>query len=199
MVTQDMVTHDPRITVRPATPEDARAMAEVHVTSWQETYRGLMSDETLGDPAFVERRERMWTTVLRDERYREHRVAVAVENAVGGDGHGNAAMHARGASRIVGIAMSGPPPESDDSTDLPCTRHLYVLYTLAAVHGRGAGTALAESVLHPAETVSLWVADPNPRAQAFYRKLGFTPDGVELIDETDGFREIRMIRRHVSR
>jgi predicted GNAT family N-acyltransferase len=45
----------------------------------------------------------------------------------------------------------------------------------------------------PAEdSVALWVADPNPRAQAFYRKQGFAADGAERVDE--GVREIRMIR-----
>jgi predicted GNAT family N-acyltransferase len=38
----------------------------------------------------------------------------------------------------------------------------------------------------------LWVADPNPRAQAFYRKQGFVADGTVQVE--DGVREIRMIR-----
>jgi predicted GNAT family N-acyltransferase len=38
----------------------------------------------------------------------------------------------------------------------------------------------------------LWSADPNPRAQAFYRKHGFAPDGTVQAD--DGLREIRMTR-----
>ena len=42
------------------------------------------------------------------------------------------------------------------------------------------------------ESAALWVADPNPRAQAFYRKHGFVPDGTMQVD--DGVREIRMVR-----
>jgi predicted GNAT family N-acyltransferase len=42
-------------------------------------------------------------------------------------------------------------------------------------------------------TGGLWVADPNPRAQAFYRKQGFVPDGTSKVE--DGVREIRMVRR----
>ncbi len=38
----------------------------------------------------------------------------------------------------------------------------------------------------------LWVADPNPRAQAFYRKHGFVPDGTAQVE--NGVREIRMVR-----
>jgi hypothetical protein len=44
----------------------------------------------------------------------------------------------------------------------------------------------------PHESVALWVADPNPRAHAFYRKHGFVPDGTMQVE--DGVREIRMVR-----
>ena len=36
------------------------------------------------------------------------------------------------------------------------------------------------------------MADPNPRAQAFYRKHGFAADGTARSE--DGVREIRMVR-----
>jgi len=40
----------------------------------------------------------------------------------------------------------------------------------------------------------LWVADPNPRAQAFYRKHGFRPDGARKHDRDLDIDEIRMVR-----
>jgi Predicted acyltransferase len=67
-----------------------------------------------------------------------------------------------------------------------------VLYVYAADHGTGAGRALLEAVIDPAEPAALWVADPNPRAQAFYRKHGFAADGTARSE--DGVREIRMVR-----
>ena len=72
------------------------------------------------------------------------------------------------------------------------TRQLYVLSVYAAGHGTGAGRALLEAVIDPAEPAALWVADPNPRAQAFYRKHGFAADGTA--PSGDGVREIRMVR-----
>ena len=69
---------------------------------------------------------------------------------------------------LFGIAMSGPPLDA------------------------GAGAALLEAVVDAGEAVALWVADPNPRAQAFYRKHGFVPDGTDQVDS--GVREIRMVR-----
>jgi ribosomal protein S18 acetylase RimI-like enzyme len=157
--------------VRPARIEDVPAMARVHVRSWQQTYRGLMRDEILDDPNFVSRRERFWTVVLSDQRYAKHRAAVAEH-----------------CGQVVGIAMAGPPTADDSSL----AAHLYVLYLLDAQHGSGAGAELLEAVIGPTESASLWVADPNPRAQAFYRKHGFRPDGTDRFE--DGVREIRMSR-----
>jgi ribosomal protein S18 acetylase RimI-like enzyme len=157
--------------VRPARLEDVAQMARVNVRCWQETYRGLVSDAVLDDPGFLAARERFWTAVLTDERYRQNRVAVAERDG-----------------ELVGIAMSGPPP---DAAAAP-VRQLYVLYVYAAHHGTGAGQALLEAVVDPGEPAALWVADPNPRAQAFYRKHGFVADGTAQVE--DGVREIRMVR-----
>ena len=108
---------------------------------------------------------------MTDERYRENRAAVAERD--GG---------------LIGIAMSGPPLD----VGAAWARQLYVLYVVAAEHGRGAGPALLEAVVDPHESVALWVADPNPRAQTFYRKHGFVADGAAQVEGR--VREIRMIR-----
>jgi hypothetical protein len=79
------------VRVRQAHAEDVKAMARIHVQSWQETYRGLMADEILDQPGFVERRERFWAAALGDERYLANRVAVAERGG-----------------QLVGIAMAGP-------------------------------------------------------------------------------------------
>ncbi len=146
-------------------------MARVNVQSWQATYRGLMSDAVLDDPGFLAARERFWTATLTDERYRENRMAVAERD-----------------DELVGIAMSGPPLDAGAAW----ARQLYVLYVSAADHGTSAGPALLEAVVDPEDSMALWVADPNPRAQAFYRKHGFVADGAAQVE--GGVREIRMVR-----
>ncbi|MBT2504180.1 GNAT family N-acetyltransferase [Curtobacterium sp. ISL-83] len=161
-----------RITVRPALLDDVPGLARVHVESWRETYRGLFPDEMLDDPGFIERRERFWTKALTSEQDRPTaRIAAAVSD--GG---------------VVGVAMASNP-QGEDAT---WTQQLYILYTYAAVHGRGGGSALLDAVLDPDQPAALWVANPNPRAQAFYRKHGFTPDGRTKTE--DGIEEIRMTR-----
>lgn len=159
------------LAVRPARVEDVAQMARVNVHCWQETYRGLMPDAVLDDPGFLAARERFWTTALTDERYRENRVAVAERDG-----------------KLVGIAMSGPPLDAAATW----ARQLHVLYVYAADQGTGAGPALLEAVVDPEESAAVWMADPNPRAQAFYRKHGFVADGTTQIE--DGVREIRMVR-----
>ena len=147
-------------------------MARVHVQGWQETYRGLMSDAVLDDPALLSARKRFWTTVSTEEHWRGYDVAVAERDG-----------------ELVGIALSGPPSDADAAW----AEQLYVLYVRAADHGSGAGPALLQAVVGPEESVALWVADPNPRAQAFYRKQCFVADGTNKVE--DGVREIRMVRR----
>ncbi|ALV40683.1 GCN5 family acetyltransferase [Pseudarthrobacter sulfonivorans] len=157
--------------VRYARVEDAAEMARVNVRSWRETYRGVMADRVLDDPGLPAARERFWTAMLSDERYRANRVAVAERD---GD--------------VIGIAMAGPSQSSGSQWGT----HLYVLYVVAAEHGTGTGAALLDTVVGPDESAALWVADPNPRAQAFYRKHGFVADGTVNVEE--GVREIRMVR-----
>ena len=159
------------VLVRPAEVDDVGAMARVVVRSWQVTYRGLVPDAVLDDPGFVAARERFWTAALTDERFRANRVAVAERDG-----------------RLIGVAMSGPPLDADAAW----TTQLYVLYVDAADHGTGAGAALLGSVVPAGESVALWVADPNPRAQAFYRKHAFVADGTAKVE--DGVPEIRMVR-----
>jgi GNAT superfamily N-acetyltransferase len=158
-------------TVRAARVEDAAAMARMHMQSWQETYRGLMPDRVLDDPGLVAAREKFWISVLTDERFRANRTALAERDGA-----------------VIGVAMAGP---ADDVGAVGVT-HLFVLYVVAAEHGSGAGAALLDAVLRPEEPATLWVADPNPRAQAFYRKHGFVADGTVQVD--DGVREVRMVR-----
>ena len=67
-----------------------------------------------------------------------------------------------------------------------------MLYVLAAHRGTGLRSALLEAVVRPQNTASLWVADPNPRAQAFYRKHRFDFDGAGRVES--GVRELRMAR-----
>jgi GNAT superfamily N-acetyltransferase len=156
--------------LRRAVPADALSMARVHVDAWRETYRGLMSDGVLDDPGLLDSREKFWNAVLSDSQFEQNRVAVALHRGT-----------------VIGIAMAGPCLD-----DAAGPQQLYVLYVYAAFHGAGVGAALLDAVIAPGAPAVLWVADPNPRAQAFYRKNGFVTDGAVKIEED--VREVRMVR-----
>lgn len=156
--------------VRSAGPGDVQGLARVHVDTWRETYRGLISDAVLDDPSLLSWREKFWEAAITDPKYSQNTVAVASHEGT-----------------LLGIAMSGP---ADEDADAP--QQLFLLYVYAAFHGSGVGAALLEAVIGPTAPASLWVADPNPRAQAFYRKNGFSNDGTVRIE--DDVRSVRMIR-----
>ncbi|WP_307218930.1 N-acetyltransferase [Microbacterium sp. SORGH_AS_0888] len=148
-------------------------MAAVHVRSWQETYRGQVPDETLDAADAVPARERFWRGALTDPRWAANRIAVG-----------------RVDDETVGIAMAAP------DADVPGRWWLHVLYVLAAHHGTGIAHELLAAVLPEGLPAVLRVADPNPRAQAFYRRSGFVPNGA--VRETDGVREIEMERPPIA-
>ena len=141
--------------IRRAVPDDARAIAEVQVRGWQDAYRHLIPAERLDalDPA------------ARADRWRE---IVAAETEV--------TWVAVLANRVVGWATTSDRTLDEHPRDL----ELNGLYVLSDVYGAGVGQDLLDSAIGGRPAV-LWTASDNPRAQSFYRKNGFTPDGV--IDE----------------
>jgi L-amino acid N-acyltransferase YncA len=159
------------VTVRRPLVTDAAQMARVHVVSWRQTYRGLVPDSVLDDPDLPRARERFWTGALTDERYSGNRVAVAERDGA-----------------VIGIAMSGPAEDADATWGT----QLHLICVDAVHHGSGAGSALLDAVIDPSASAGLWVADPNPRAQAFYRKHGFRPDGHSKVE--GGLRAVRLVR-----
>lgn len=148
--------------VRPLRAGDADALARVHVTSWRETYAGLVPEEMYGDEALEQRRE-MWRGVVERSLAGESRSTTRVAELDG---------------RIVGFASAGPSRPGVQQRPI----ELGMIYTLAEVQGRGIGDALMGAVLgdRPAQ---LWVAEENPRARRFYERHGFTWDGTRKLDE----------------
>lgn len=163
------------LTVRPPRQGEAAELAQVHVTSWRQAYQGLLPHRFWNDEALADRFQ-MWTDVLAAE---DHRSRARV-----------AELH----GRIIDLAMAGDPRDDDVEADT----ELFMMYLLAEHYGSGAADLLLTELLGQA-SASLWVIRDNPRAQAFYRKHGFTADGAEKNlggdDDLRGIREIRMVRR----
>jgi ribosomal protein S18 acetylase RimI-like enzyme len=161
--------------VRRATPADAVLLAEVHTLCWQQTYRGLMSDNFLAalNPAH---RLAMWCQLL-----------LAPEPAV---------WVACVDGSVVGFSATRAVPQGDLDQNLPSSGslELWGLYLLQSHQGLGMGRRLLEAALG-IEPASLWVAAGNTKAIGFYERLGFAPDGAEdRVADWEDLHEIRMIR-----
>ena len=79
------------------------------------------------------------------------------------------------------------------------TMQIYALYLEPSAWGRGVARDLMRAALAevPAGApVTLWVPEGNERARHFYRRNGFTADGVERLEDVDGepLRELRYRR-----
>lgn len=138
--------------MRKATAADAEAVASVHRASWLETYAHLIPVDAI------------------EERFRNHNARVA--RWIGILTNEDAYVAERD-GRIVGWAVAGP----GRADDAPRDRELEGIYLLAEAQGSGLGQRLLDAVLGDAPAY-LWVADGNPRAEAFYRRNGFARDGA---------------------
>ncbi len=169
------------LVVRRALPADVERLAEVHVSCWQETYHGMLSDGFLAAQG-PETRLPLWRHLLEAAEPAEAWVACYDGTVVGFAGIRRAPDG--GSSHPFGAPSSG---------DL----ELWGLYLLASHQGLGLGRRLLEAALGDSPA-SLWVAAENGRAIGFYRHFGFAPDGAaDVIPDWENLREIRMVRpRH---
>jgi ribosomal protein S18 acetylase RimI-like enzyme len=142
----------------PAGPSDAEEMARVHVTSWRETYRGLLADAFLArmsEPGFARRFRRTLT---------EPGDSVTL---VAADRYGLVGYAQGGASR------RGVPGEAEIAT----------LYLLRQAQGQGLGARLMAQTARAlaaqgATSLMVSVLRDNLRARGFYEHLGGEPEAA---------------------
>jgi ribosomal protein S18 acetylase RimI-like enzyme len=163
------VTSTLRPILRTAVPADAVAGATLHAACWREAYGPYV------DSALLE--ERLADTARWTAAWTKHLV----------DGPPRVVAEVDG--ELVGFAVVGPGRDDDGATP----HELHALYTRAAYWGSGLGQALWDAV-RPDCACSLWVLEANDRAQAFYRRNGFAPDGQREHYAGLGAWEIRMVR-----
>ena len=162
--------------VRPPRAQDADELGRVHVQVWREAYAEQMPADYLERLDPVKSAER-WR--LRFEMDEPDGIVVV---ATGPDGE------------IVGFASAGPTRDEDAPTEW----ELYAINVLAAHHGTGVADQLMTAILAQ-RPATLWVVTDNARAQAFYRRHGFSLEGATKVHESTGTPEIRMIGRSASK
>jgi ribosomal protein S18 acetylase RimI-like enzyme len=156
------------IQLRRATPEDAKALARVHVQAWREAYAGQIPEAVLSC-LDVASRATMWRAAMAGTA----RVQLAVLNG-----------------EIVGFGASRPQPDPS----LPFAGEISALYVLRRVQRLGVGrmlmAAMARDLLEQnLGSASLWVLETNAGARQFYQALG----GREVTrreQQCDGFSAV---------
>jgi ribosomal protein S18 acetylase RimI-like enzyme len=164
------------VKVRRAVPADARAIAEVHVRSWQSAYRDLMPHDLL-DGLSVADREANWSHALTAGS----RTIFAAET----DG------------RLAGFCALSEPTRDQDEPD--GVAEIGAIYVEPAQSRRGVGTELMNTALEHLTAggwteATLWVLRDNQPAIDFYTRLGFVPDGSEELYERSRAVGIRLRR-----
>jgi ribosomal protein S18 acetylase RimI-like enzyme len=152
-------------------PEDCDELGAVHIEIWRHAYADHMPAEYLArlDAA-------LWAGNWR-KRAADPELATRTLVARDAEGH------------IVGFASAGPTRDEYPVTEW----ELYAINLLPRVQGTGLADELIKRVLGP-RPATLWVLEGNERAQAFYRRHGFVPEGAHAVYDSTGTPEIRMVR-----
>ncbi len=166
--------------VRRATPEDAPAIADIHVRAWQTAYRGIWEDAFL-DSLSIERRAVEWRERLASLQEDVHVWVAELDG------------------RVAGFCSFGPAREDDVPSN---TGELYMIYVLPEITRSGVGSALiahAERSLREAgcPLAILWMLKQNDNAAAFYARAGWMPDGGEKHVDRMGQPSYEVRRRKV--
>ena len=143
--------------IEAAALEDCRAVAEVHVASWQQAYAGVVPSEYLAGLS-VAAREASW-----QEAARTGSPSVLV---------------ARSEGKVIGFVAYGPSRDQDAPAN--CAE-VWALYVLSSSWSAGVGRSLWLAALERLRLVStsrvtLWVLSKNERGRRFYTAAGFVPE-----------------------
>jgi ribosomal protein S18 acetylase RimI-like enzyme len=152
------------VSIRPVTPADYEAVADVHVRTWRAGYSGIIPQDYLAslDPAAFA------------ERYRTRERPAGAQTLI-----------AEEDGRAVGFVSFGPGRED------PRTGQVYAIYVAPEHWRRGTGrelfTAARTALAGDGYTaVRLWVLEENDRARRFYERMGLAPDGARDTYTPDG-------------
>ncbi len=148
--------------VRHAAPRDAKAIAEIHVATWQAAYTDLMPEEHLKKMT-LEKRQAYWREAI---EYSEPQLLVATEN-----------------DKIVGFVGFD---RSRDAGTKSSVGEIWAMYVSPAHWNNGVGVALWDGAREGLKEegctqVTLWVLLGNERALGFFEhSAGFKRDMTSL-------------------
>jgi ribosomal protein S18 acetylase RimI-like enzyme len=144
--------------IRRAEQTDAQALAQVHETTWRETYAGLMSQQML-DALTADARAAAWSRILSGEAGGLATVYVAERDG-----------------RFVAFSSCGP--QTDQAlADAGYAGEFTSVYVLKSDQRQGLGTKLMRTMMRDLADrdlvgFTLWVPRENIPARSLYEQLG---------------------------
>ena len=166
----------PSYSVRPAAPRDAKAIAEIHVATWQAAYQDVIPDDFL-KAMTVEKRLAYWREAI---EFSDPQILVAVD-----------------ADKVIGFVGFD---RSRDAGTKSTVGEIWALYITPEHWRQGAGLALWDGARDGLKDegctqVTLWVLVANEKALQFYEQAaGFKREMASLRTTAFGSSKLEEIR-----
>lgn len=182
------------LTIRPATPNDAQAVARIRVQGWRFAYQGLISQDYLDSLSVAEDTERMRGYLSQFPQNSPLSRSEFVQGS--GDGEKQSFMLAVRGNAVLGFCRFSATPDKIDRADRATpggtmNGRLHALYIDPDSLGQGIGHALMNHALSTfaawgCEHANLWVLEGNSRAISFYERQGWRCTGATKVDQSFG-------------
>lgn len=153
--------------IRKAVYEDAATIANIHVSSWKNTYKDLIDEKDFSNMTY-ENRKILWQTVLSVQN--EERCTFVIYNS----------------EKIVGFISGGPERTKRFNFDA----EIYNIYLLQDYQKQGLGARLlkvfAEEMKENGyQSILVWILKQNPSSR-FYERYQAKPVGTEQTSIGEG-------------
>ena len=182
------------LTIRPATPNDAQAVARIRVQGWRFAYQGLISQDYLDSLSVAEDTERIRGYLSQFPHNSPHSRPEAVQGS--SDGEKRSFMLAARGDAVLGFCRFSAAPNKTNRAEraVPAGTmigRLHSLYIDPDSLGQSIGHTLMNHALSTfaawgCERATLWVLEGNSRAISFYERQGWRCTGATKVDQSFG-------------
>ena len=178
------------LTIRPAAPNDAQAVARIRVLGWRFAYQGLVPQGYLDSLNIAEDTERMHGYLSQLPQNLPPNNLTSVQGL--NDGEKRSFMLAVRDDVVLGFCRFSAAPNNADRPERATpggemVGRLHSLYIDPDALGQGIGHALMNHALSTftawgCERATLWILEGNSRAVSFYERQGWQLTGDTKVD-----------------
>ena len=182
------------LTIRPATPNDAQAVARIRVQGWRFAYQGLISQDYLDSLSVAKDTERMRGYLSQFPQNSPPSRSAPVQGS--SDGEKQSFMLAARGDAVLGFCGFSAVPDKAYRPEraVPAgtmVGRLHSLYIDPDSLGQSIGHTLMNHALSTfaawgCEHATLWVLEGNSRAISFYKRQGWQCTGATKVDQSFG-------------